>query len=540
MFTDTLKLDLKLTHGGNTVSIVGGNITAWDLDLHNWGFRGKVVFRVSLEKQPDPLFDVFITPDLLAVSLSITPHHIPKGVSVEPLVVQGLVTRKALVDEQINPHAPSKKSPLFCRIYEVEFADPAQVRWRWHHPFDLMVDKSVKDLLMAHKTAGVDLECTWDRLEETWPVLSLALGMDRGGASFYDFVLWYVRAHNGVFTYDAAANAYALTAEKTDAGKPAALNRQWVDAVRVDFPEPPRHTVRGLNADADNPRQEEISNPDAMEGIWIDYLDRFPVASDFDGRQAMEQKRLITRSHEVRLIFNQYPLLTAATGSLIKLEGELWGEHRFTEGKTYRIRSLHCQARAENQEVASDVNAPANHFAMDLQWCLEPDEEKWVDLPAFIRPQYPFLVEGRVVSEQGEEEAQTYQLYEDGKTSRIHYKIKIPLWDDQVVVAPFDPTLHSGHFYFPGYKRARALVALDFQAARIVQWLDWHDEAQLPADTQGNRILMGWTPASRTAISHTYVNSLPVFAVERLADKDTESITMSDGSMVLQTREKKE
>lgn len=542
MFTDTLELKLELTCGETSVSVPGGNVKAWELDLHNWGFRARVVFLISLEKEDDPLFQAFITPDLLEVELRITAGIVPQGLSLEPLIVRGLATRKAMLDERVNEQQTVQQSrSLLYRLYEVEFADPAQVLWRWHRPFDLMVDKSVQDLLEAHKNNKITLQYAWDpELTQIWPVLCLGLGMDRGGASFYDFVLWYTRSHNGVFSYDPASDDYTLGKEKNNEGQAMALDHRWVESVRVEFPEPPRHILRGLNADATNPQQQEGTNPDGVEGLYYDYLDRFPVAADFEQRQELEQARLFTRSHELLLVFCQYPLLHYSTAGFIKLAGDLWDEELFTDDKEYRVRSIHMQAQAADWSIGSDRNDSFARFQMEMHSRLELREEKWVDLPTFTVPRYPVVVEGLVLSEQGEDADQTYQLYEDSETSRIQYKISIPLWDNQQVVAPFDPNMHSGHFYFPAYKKARALVALDFQSARIVQWLDWHDGARLPADTQGNRILMGWTPDNRTSISHTFANNLPVFAMERLADKDTESIIMSDGSLVIQTMEKKE
>lgn len=540
MFTDAFELTLKLTHKGGTVSVPGGDIKVWDLDLHAWGFRGKAEFIISLEREKDELFDVFTTPELLTIELSIAPYFQPLGDTVEPLKVKGLSTRKAILVEQTLRQGPLNDNPLLYRMYEVEFADPAQVVWGWHRPFDLMVDKSVRDLLMAHKSSKVDLRCEWKPLDQVCPVLCLALGMEAGGASFYDFVLWYVDTNNGVFTFDPAANSYTLAAEKRTEGKVKAVSRQWVESVRIDFPQPARYSVRVLNGFSETPGQHQIDNQQNVDGVYYDCLGRYPVAADFERRQQMERDRLITRGHELRLVFSQYPSMTWTTGSLIKLEGDLWGDKLSTKGKEYRVRSIHIQARAVDQEPTADHNLPENRFTLAMHSCLELREEKWVSLPTFTAPRYPVLVEGKVVSEQGEEQAQTYQIYEDTQTSLPQYKVTIPLWNNQVVVAPFAPILHSGHFYFPAYKDARALVALDFQKARIVQWLDWRDEARLPADTQGNRILMGWTPSSRTAISHTYVNNLPVFALERRADNDSESITLSDGNLVIQTRETKE
>ena len=540
MFTDALELTLKLTISDQAVSIPGGNVKLWDLDLHSWGFRGRAVFMVSQEKETDALFSSFTAHDLITIDLQIKPHYIPQGTTMEPLTVKGLVTRKAVLVEQTIERGPLEGNPILYRVYEVEFADPAQVVWRGHRPYDLLVDKSVKDLFEAHKNAQVTLTYDWEALDTVHPVLSLCLGMEGGGASFYDFVMWYVFTRNGVWTYDSTANSYALSGAKSSEGTAVALDRLVVDSVRIEFPETPRHKVCVLNGYTENPQQQDIANENAVEGVRCDTLGRYPVAADFDARKTLETARLKMRDHELLVRFRQYPLMTYGTGLLIKLAGGLWGDKLFTQGKTYRVRSIHLRAEAVDKEPTADHNLSFTRYDVDMSSRLETQGETWVELPDFLPPRYPFHVEGKILSEQGDEDAETYQVYEDSETSTQQYKVKIPLWENKVVVAPFMPFIHSGHFYFPSYKNARVLVALDFQEANIVGCLDWRSEARLPADTQGNRILMGQTSTSRTAVSHTYVNNLPVFAMERLADKDTESITFSDGTLVIQTMEKKD
>ena len=540
MFTDALGLTLKLTISGQSFTIPGGNVRSWAVDLHSWGFRGRAAFVVSSEMETDSLFSSFTTTDLISVSLQITPQFQPPNTQMNPLSLQGLVTRKAIPVEQTIVRGPLEGNPLLYRLYEVEFADPAQVLWRQHFPYDLLVGKSMKDLLDAHKGSLVTLTTTWDALTTAVPVLALCLGMEAGGASFYDFVMWYVFTQNGVWTYDATQNSYTLAASKSAEGSPANIDRQAVESVRIEFPETPRNNVNVLNAYSENPQNQTVTNQSAAGGVHCDALGRYPVAADFTNRQTLETARLKIRSHELKLTFCQYPYMTYSTGTLVQLQGGLWSSVLFPQGKTYRVRSIHIEAAASDAELTADHNMSFTRYDVTMTSQLETKEETWVALPPFLTPQYPLLVEGKVLSEQGEQTAETYQVYQDAQTSQQQYKVTIPLWNNQQVVAPFEPFIHSGHFYFPAYKNARVLVALDFQAARIVGCLDWRPEASLTNDSQGNQLFMGQSATSRTALKHTYVNSLPVFSMERLADKDTESITFSDGSLVLQTVEQKD
>jgi hypothetical protein len=176
-------------------------------------------------------------------------------------------------------------------------------------------------------------------------------------------------------------------------------------------------------------------------------------------------------------------------------------------------------------------------YNIELRSHLELESEDWVSLPSFKPPLYPIYVEGKVVSEQGAKEAETYQIYQDNETSLDQYKVAIPLWNDQQVVLPFEPNFFTGHFYFPDYKDARVLVALDFHSALIERFLDWRAGARLPMDSQGNHILLGKTEKSQTSIKHVYVDDKPVLDVKRTSDKDTERIKMVEGSLILETKE---
>ena len=60
-------------------------------------------------------------------------------------------------------------------------------------------------MLEAHKGDKIPLAYDWAAgLGTTHPMIFVGLD-PQGGASFYDWVLWYVHGHMGVFTYDYAA-----------------------------------------------------------------------------------------------------------------------------------------------------------------------------------------------------------------------------------------------------------------------------------------------------------------------------------------------
>jgi hypothetical protein len=117
------------------------------------------------------------------------------------------------------------------------------------------------------------------------------------------------------------------------------------------------------------------------------------------------------------------------------------------------------------------------------------------------------------------------------------YKVKIPLFADQVIPAPFNPNLLPGHFYFPAYKGERVLVALDLKRAWIKRFLDWRTGARLPQDGQGVHLLVGKTPESGTSIKHFYTDDKPVFLMQRTNDKDTQKLQLDEGTLLIVVKE---
>ena len=141
------------------------------------------------------------------------------------------------------------------------------------------------------------------------------------------------------------------------------------------------------------------------------------------------------------------------------------------------------------------------------------------------------------MSEKGEEKEETYQIYTNESTSIDTYKVKIPLWKNQEVYAPFTPHQYSGHMYFPLYKDARVLLSCNFKSISIAQSLEWKTTARLPQDSQGNQILFGWTSENKSSITHTYNENNPELQVIRTSKKDGEIITLKEGTLILETKE---
>ncbi len=568
MFTDALKLTLALTIGGTTIKIPGANVKSLETDIHSYGFTAGLSFWVSSEKGRDPLFSKFVTEDLIQVKLDIEPNLKPKGAKIDPLRLQGYVTDKALLTELTIENVNLKGDPVLYRNYRISFADPASVLWRQHFPCDLMVDEDIKALIDANQASGVNLKCDWGMLNNKYAINTLSPGSPDEGSSFYDFIVWLAATQNGVLRYDGQTNSYTLSGTKGQEGDEMAMSELEVADHRIDFPETFRYDDRFLNVLAEDPQKSETNRSTAEKGLRRDVLLRIPIASDFETAFKLESKKQKSRKHGVSLTHRRYPLMTYRPGIVVKFEGGLWSKKIFLQGKKYRVRDIFLRAKAANDAPDADHNMPYTHYQMDLDSELELKEDKALNLPPFKAPSYPIYVEGKIVSEQGEEKEDTYQIYErpkfkleipfvddetqaeidqytekipvtdkEGQSEKDHYRVKIPLFEDKQVICPFEPLFAPGHFYFPAYKDERVLVALDFHRARIVQFLDWRPGGRLPMDTQGNHILFGKSDESKTSISHIYVDNKPQLNMKRSSSKDTEIIQLQEGTIILQTKD---
>ncbi|WP_232293142.1 hypothetical protein [Stigmatella aurantiaca] len=540
---ERLSMSLTLTVGGKVHKVIAGHIKRFSLDLWSWGFDGEIEFLLTDTQgrggtEKDELLADFVKPDLIAVTLELK-ANLPET-SARPsqtaLKVQGFVTEKTLVEESVST---GQSSLILHRRYGLRFQDAARLLWRQHYPCALYTAKTVQDVLEEHKGEKIALTYDWDAgLGATHPMIFVGLD-PRGGASFYDWVLWYVHAHAGVFAYDYAAQGYKFTGTKAATGTPLRFHEDNLDRLEVLLPEVIRHDVTVLNAVAEGPQRQPVTQQQAVSGIRQDVLLCTPIADDVQARVDLETARLKARGPELELSWRSFPEKAFTPGTLVKLpEGDAWSAAGIAKDAVLRVRSMSLSGEGAPEmenEVYGDDYTLFSDFRMSTR--LEPKDEPAVDLPAWQAPPYPRYVEGLIVSEQGEDKDETWQAYTDSATSLDDYKVKVPLFADQIIPAPFNPNLLPGHFYFPAYKGERVLVALDFKRAWIKRFLDWRTGVRMPQDGQGVQLMVGKTPESGTALKHYYADDKPVFLMQRTHAKDTQKIQLNEGTLLIQVKE---
>jgi hypothetical protein len=532
---DRLSLELSLTSGSESFTIPGGQVKQVSAHLSLHGFTASVTFWTRLEKEDSSFHQAFLRPDLLRVRLAISGVHDLAEEPPPPLTLQGIARARSF---NSAPHGMAEDDAFSFRRYTVEFADAAQVLWRQHRPTELHTSKKMSELLEAHRVDPIQLSLDWDVLEAEQPLLCLALGEDAPTVSFYDFVLWYVQAHGGVWTYDCQEDRYLLTRAKPRLGSPALLTGGQVQSVALSLPPVIRHGTRVLNTFAQSPTTTPLEQPQAAKGIWQDVLLRTPIATQAEQRGTLEKQRLKPTQQRVQLAFSRFPLVLAYPGALLRLEGSLWPKGLKGIDKPQRVFELSLQAMATEPGPERDTEQPNAGYHLALSALLEAEADPAPHFPPIQRPRYPIYVEGKMHCPGGEETDRIYLLVEDEKNSLLFWRVTVPLWNKTVSV-PAEPGYFPGHFYFPPYKNARVLVALHFDHAELYRSLDWGETVRVPQEGQGDQSLLGKNLKSQTAITHDYQEEKPVWTLHRVSANDLQTVRFAEGNMVLEVKEEK-
>ncbi len=534
MFTESLKIALDLTLGvASSASIGAGDIKAFSLTMEPWGFEGELEWwSVSREQSSeDDVFSAFMKRDLIVATLSVSRTFDDVETTPESLSVKGIVFERSVEERTLEGVAGA---PVLQRRYRIRFADRARVLWEQHFPKALYVDSTLEAVIKDNLPDGMTMSFDWTYTSTKRAVLGLHL--EEGTASFYDYVAWLVDAKGGVLIYDASLDVYALRAAPLPVVTPDTLAFHEVGQIVMRLPRVKRATVNVLNAFTDAAtKRKAITNSDSVEGVRQDHLIRSPVTSNFDDRVTLETARAKQAGTGARVSFRAFPASPVRPSMGVKL-GEGFSEELLPSGKTYRTVRSRIAANAVDPNAGDAIGAESNRYTIDYELEVELASEPEARHPAYTGPEWPLVVEGKVVSEVGTETEGTYQSYKDQATSLDQYKVAIPLFDNKKVVTAFEPGLTTGHMYFPMIKDARVLVAIDFDSARILRFLDWRPGARLPLDSQGNHLLVGKGKDDETSIRHEYDDAKPALSIVRTKDKDTQTIKISEGTIFLETK----
>ncbi len=532
MFSESLEIKLSLQINEKKFEIPSGNIKFCELDLAPFGFEGKAKFGLFSDESKDQLFSSFITQDLIRVKLSIL-RHAPGKKKPDPLEIFAHVTQKAVRE---SVYREVKKEPAIERTYEICFQDIPAVLWKQHFPVKLYTDKKISDVLEDQIVEDISLGIDESVQGETREMIFLGLEKKIHGASFYDFFIWHVHSSNLVFFYDYSDASVKLTDKKDDPEATAVFRPVDIAHIQTFFCESFRYNTRILNAHSEKHQEMEITQEQSIDGIFQDIVMRTALKNELDNRKKLETAKLENPLEKVELTLDAFPSKSCTIGAMVKFEKEHWSRNNLLSDKNFRVFNIKLSAAAQEQDLSKHYNADHGAYDMEMIVGMELADNREVHLPSFKTPTYPISVEGKIVSESGEETDKTYQVYTNEETSQENYTVHVPLWDLKIK-APFLPGIYTGHFYFPAFKHARVVLDLYLYQAEIKSFLDWGEGSQLPMETQGNHLLFGKNKSSKTSMKYVYSEGKPVFTIKRTSDSETEMIRMEEESIILQTKE---
>ncbi len=537
-FDDRLEATLTLKIAGTSHVFKAGDIKHFDVDIQPYGLLGHAVFWfvANTPTTEDALFSAFIGNDLIEVTLTFKRENDQVWETASPMTVKGVVTERN-VEERAFEDVQGRS--ILHRKYSITFLDRAAAFWSQHRPTTIMVDKGIKDLVDAQTPKGVTVKYPWTGATTQKPILALALGGDGNDASFYDFLLWFLDKENLGLHYDSAADTVSLVSAKPESSGEKTLRKSEIAWFEVHFPEVRRNAGTVLNAYTEAAtKKKTLTNDNAVTGVRTDHLIRTPIENDTTTRGTLETGRNTQRTSEAIVFFKSFPTTPLVWPAQAKFDDE-FGKKIYPSGKKYRTCRSRIVAHAAAQEATDDNAEAANAYRVEYELMLELEADTTFLLPSFVPPLWPFHVEGKVKSEVGEEAQETYQIYQDASSQDV-YRVKVPLYDDIEVIAPFLPYYQTGHFYFPAYKGERVLLEMHFDRAYVRTFLDFRPGGRLAADTQGNHLLMGKEAKDQTSIRHVYVEEKPKLMIERTKEKDWQLITVSEGVIRMETQEKDE
>jgi hypothetical protein len=536
---ERLRIALRLQFGTAVHEVPGGNVRKLALSMTAYGVEGTIEFVLQDDAKRggtyrDRLLADFVEPDLAKIEVSIQAVQADTGV---PLAKGEIVTGGIVVERQVEEHVYSRvvdAPAVLARRYRVTFRDPAAALWRQHFPCELSTKKSFADVIKAHQ-GSVSVTFDWDVITKVVPLVFFHLDPDRG-ASFYDLVVWYLRGREGVLTFDHRLKTYAIKGTKDAKSAPVEFVSGDLARVRSWFAEVPRHVPRIKNSYTEAANMTTLANPDAASGVFHDVVLRTSIAGRVTDRAALEKSRPLAPARELFVSFGRFPTEAPTPNAVFELSAVEGGP--LSKPAEFRVIELDLAATALDDDVETNYGEPATRFELSVDARLEAKQDRRVRLPAFTPPQFPGLLEGKVVSEVGAKDELTYQLYPDAATSVDHYQVRIPLFQDQIVTAPYDTYSGAGSLYLPLYKGERVLMAFEFDRARVRELLDWRGEARVPPAGQGQHLFLGKTAKNSTSVLHDYQAEKPVFRILRTNQSDTSFFKLEEGRLTLRVEEK--
>ena len=544
-FSDNIQATLSLTLSSGAYSVPGGNITALSLDIQPWGFSGEITFVVMAYPQTDALYTPFQAAATIPLVLTVGPgNEGSQQSSVVPMTLNGSVVSRSFTEVMANLETGTSVSsnPVLYRTYTIGFVDPLKHFWSQHFVQALYTNSTYQTVFSAQATSAFTLTYNWSLLTTSQNQIFVNTGINvptGKPASFYDFLIWFVDQNNGYFYYNYSASNYVLASALPAAPTPIQVASQFVRGVDIALPEINYTQLSVINALSTSPSTQNGTNANAITPLARDYLTICTTPSLFTNEVTLQKARFPSPVAKATWSYNALPSSMLVPGNAVQFQttNDNWSAQSYLASKTLTVSRVQLRAVFDDRfgSVLDNYSATSAPYSINYTVTgLLPGTTNPL-LPEYKAPVYPLQVQGLVYSTQGATGTNDYAFVQDSATSTNCYQVTIPLWNNQQVYVPYAPVNMNGQFYFPPYKNQQVLVNLWMGSASIDSYLDWLSYATLPMSGQGNAIVLGQSSTSQTSITHTYTNSIPQLNINRQQSTDTETISIGEGFILLQT-----
>jgi hypothetical protein len=533
-FELNLKASLTLESDGKEAKLFSGNIERINLQLHSYGHLCSLKFFAF---ENDDIDQMMTGQKIIKVTLTLNPTSALEG--TEPLLeVKGILTHKCF--KRVPSHMGQEEVPH--RAYEIHFLDNAQATWREHHPTNIYVDESMKDVIEKHVNPEVTLKYEWDPIETKKPITAFSLEHkhwlpSHEQTNFYSFLTWYLNQENGILSYDHKKHDYTITGKKKEPeGDPLKVPEWCVNPPICIFPEAPRFNHKTIKHTSHTLDSEDKENPHAFKSVRRETIDHKNYRVYPDQASEKIQSSLVSEKNEIDVEFlnleKEIQLNKLTPGSYLSFfgigEGN-WSRDACFKDKNFRVRNLYFEATSLG--VAENILKDVQVFRLYVRAKLEEEDETFVERPNFIPPVYPFYIQGKIFSDVGDEPQKTHKIHETEEAPQGQYSVLVPLAGaDKKVVAPFVPA-YSSQFYFPLCKDAEVMLSMHFRTANIDRPIGWESLVRLAAGIQGNQIVFASNGQHKyTLMRHEYVDGKdPVFTIQHsTSENEKETIQIKD------------
>ncbi|GEM_PF-2337266 len=533
---DKFECSLKLEGQGKPLEVPCGNIPKIDVSILSYGFHGRIRFVVHKDEE----LDFFYEPAIIKVTLTVTPLDTtdPEN-ELKPFELKGIITDKTLSKEAIEGY---KSDEVQARECVIEFCDPACAIWSQHFPVQIFTEKSMKDVIEEYISDSISIKYDSDLTAETHPLIAIGLGDPRNTVDFYTFLMWHFETQGSIWQYDYTEKQYVISDKKDDSGEVTQLPCDKA-GVSVFWPEPSRQNQRVVNSYTEDFASEEVEGEEVFEEIRRDRLFPTPIPDEVTKKATDIKPKNHTCEHQLIVDFKRYPKKDLYPGNLFNFEDPYWGKELYFKEKEYRIHTLQLDLTGtENPMTKTPMEQ--QEYVGSVVGVFETKEEVLVQRPNIRVPVYPFALEGKVLSELGEKQEETFEIGKDEETDQTYYTVKLPWAEDQTVKAPFEPTYINGQSYYPLLHDQRVVVHFTLFKAKIVEVKNWFEMAELPRTVQGNKTVFAPWKEDEGDLKYTIMehkedaNGL-TFLIERQQEKQVQYIRITHDGLHLMVHEAK-